>query len=649
MLLVIKLTFDFLEDYRDSFIRCLNHNNNNINIEKIFIFLDNIDSTLPNFSKVKYIVKQKYSKSEISEYAKVISSNKFIIFSEPLVKFGDLSYIKQKNIRLTYNKDHVIYQRTENPYFVENIKKILPNKKLIQKSENKNVYRTPSNKVDVIIVSVNYNDYLSVTLEENTKIFNNITVVTSEDDIECQEICNSHNVNYIISKRIYENGGSFNKGKAINDGIKSLIDPDWILILDADIIVSNRLKIKSLDINKLYTSNRIILKTYEEYKKFKNNIEVDYNIEPDRGLGFFHLFNTFSKRKYKEFSNNASWDDIMFRDLFKDRESINNQIIHIGESYKNWDGRITDNFIYKYKSDKRILSSGDIQNSLGGIYNPGSILIDKKIYLLARVEPDYGAYSGEVIKYFTTSQHPTMFVYDEIYEKYIDFFELEKEGYPGISRIEDFRIFKYKGEIYSNHTIVIPFEDSIETKSTISKIDIYNKKIIFDNIPNILEKKRYEKNWVYFSDNDDLYMIYNISPWIIFKKSIDNDWVKIIDVNLNLKWFNDKYLSNSINPIDFFDYYLHIFHTKDDNYIYSQGFILISKKTLLPEYYTDNYVFIGGHCKGKNNGVFYIMSCVEDRNGDLLIVYGEGDSNTRVIKYDKHVLYDFIKNKSIKI
>ena len=44
-------------------------------------------------------------------------------------------------------------------------------------------------KIDVIIVSVDYNDFLPITLENNTKIFENITVVTSINDTECQKIC----------------------------------------------------------------------------------------------------------------------------------------------------------------------------------------------------------------------------------------------------------------------------------------------------------------------------------------------------------------------------------------------------------------------------------------------------------------------------
>jgi hypothetical protein len=111
---------------------------------------------------------------------------------------------------------------------------------IIQKTNNR------LKKLDVIIISVNYNDYLLVSLSHNIKIFENITVVTSSDDLMCQKICDKFGVNCIITDVMYENGAKFNKGKAINKGIESINDPDFILLLDADIIVNSGINIDEL-------------------------------------------------------------------------------------------------------------------------------------------------------------------------------------------------------------------------------------------------------------------------------------------------------------------------------------------------------------------------------------------------------------------
>ena len=208
-------------------------------------------------------------------------------------------------------------------------------------------------KLDVIIISVNYNDYLLISLSHNIKIFNNITVVTSSDDLMCQKICEKFGVNCIITDVMYENEAKFNKGKAINKGIESIIDPDFILLLDADIIVNSEINIDELVEDGFYTSDRWICRDYNSYKRFKGgeiSIEEIGKCENNKGIGFFQLFNinnnVIDKSKvFPENSNDAAWSDLMFRDRFTKRQTIENNIIHLGDPYMNWNGRRTNRFI----------------------------------------------------------------------------------------------------------------------------------------------------------------------------------------------------------------------------------------------------------------------------------------------------------------
>lgn len=220
-------------------------------------------------------------------------------------------------------------------------------------------------KIDVIIVSVDYNDLLVVTLSHNCKIFNNITVVTSSSDLLCQKICDKFNVKCVTTDKMYDDNSKFNKGKAINEGIRSLVDPDFILLIDADIIVSEKIDISTLERNYLYTSSRYICKSYNLLNSFLNNektLEDITTYESEKGLGFFQLFNinneSLDKDKvYPEFSSDASWDDLVFRDKFPNRKLINNKIIHLGHPYVNWEGRkskrfLTDDEIFEIISRK---------------------------------------------------------------------------------------------------------------------------------------------------------------------------------------------------------------------------------------------------------------------------------------------------------
>ena len=209
------------------------------------------------------------------------------------------------------------------------------------------------NGIDVIIVSVNYNDFLQITLENNTKIFKSITVVTSINDTECQKICERFNVNCVVTERMYENGATFNKGKAINDGINSLINPGWILLLDADIIVpetfTESFKLKYTNANALYVCDRIMFREYQSYLDWKSGSGSKSQVSTLNGIGYFQLFNINSnclqKIIYPENSNNASRSDVFFKNKFTEKVDLDIESIHLGIPYKNWNGRETPDFI----------------------------------------------------------------------------------------------------------------------------------------------------------------------------------------------------------------------------------------------------------------------------------------------------------------
>ena len=213
---------------------------------------------------------------------------------------------------------------------------------------NKNlvIKRVGPKKLDVIIVSVNYNDFLLVSLEHNEKIFENITVVTSSSDFLCQNICKKFGVNCVVTDIMYENGAVFNKGKAINEGIKSISNPDYILLLDADILVMENIDIDALDEKTLYTSDRYFIPDYKSYKEYiSGKIEKDnFILETDKGFGFFQLFNYSKCETFPESSEDASTSDILFRDKFYLKKEINNKVFHIGDD-SNWKGRKSKSFL----------------------------------------------------------------------------------------------------------------------------------------------------------------------------------------------------------------------------------------------------------------------------------------------------------------
>ena len=223
-------------------------------------------------------------------------------------------------------------------------------------------------KIDVIITSVDYNDFLILSLENNTKYFENITVVTSNDDIICQNICKSYGVKCITTDAFYEDDFVFNKGKAINIGIESIVNPEFILLLDADIIVTNKFDLSNLELDTLYTSDRWICYNHFQYEKWEKGETPVNNLpkyERDNGYGFFQLFNfnnSLDVKWYPSELENSSHPDLKFSSYFSKKQTIGVDIIHLGDVKKNWNGRksekfITDNLFTEILNNKNPLES----------------------------------------------------------------------------------------------------------------------------------------------------------------------------------------------------------------------------------------------------------------------------------------------------
>jgi hypothetical protein len=383
MLIVTKIHKQDLINYREEFLDCLNYNLNFNQIKRITVFTDLFDKKIPPHPKliVRYKVNLNdfdlinFSKSDplgkisIFKIWNLKLSNDFHKITEEELNIYVLCYKNSlwvyKNdvqVRNHSNIESIFTKQMKNVNFTFDIIRlttintsnvVIDNKPnvIVRKSQpgQKNEKKQRDKKLDVIIVSVNYNDYLLTTLSHNINIFENMTVVTSADDLMCQEICKKFEVKCLITDVMYENGDKFNKGKAINFGISSIVNPDLILLLDSDIIVTEKIDLSNLDDDALYTSSRWICKTYQKLKEWQENKDFElFKRDNDKGWGFFQLFNKDlipGDKPFPENSPNASMSDLMFRDKFPNRKSIELNVIHLGDPSVNWNGRKTSRFL----------------------------------------------------------------------------------------------------------------------------------------------------------------------------------------------------------------------------------------------------------------------------------------------------------------
>lgn len=209
-------------------------------------------------------------------------------------------------------------------------------------------------KIELIVVCKNYSDFLQITLPLNKKHFDNIVIVTADDDIDTQNLCKKHNVNFIIYNDFFKNNAKFNFGGARSYGLQNLRFRDWVIFLDSDIIMPNNfrelLDINNIDINKFYGSYRRFIPTYKDYNDFINGIKDKECFESidGTGCGFFQCINLNSdiaryhgiNNLYKD-SYSAEEVDINFLKLWCPRPDPENhprlvktniEFIHLGVS-----------------------------------------------------------------------------------------------------------------------------------------------------------------------------------------------------------------------------------------------------------------------------------------------------------------------------
>lgn len=191
--------------------------------------------------------------------------------------------------------------------------------------------------IECVIVSVNYGDFLAHTLPYNKHLFNKMVVVTTPADSQTQRVCGFHNVQCLLTEEFYADGGPFNKGRGINAGLRALSRSDWLVHMDADVLLPpltrHYLEIKNLDRNAIYGIDRLMCESYEDWAEFISDPhpqhELDVYVHPkpfDMGtriakrteggyipIGFFQLWHgSLGRNCYPIEHQDAARSDMLF-------------------------------------------------------------------------------------------------------------------------------------------------------------------------------------------------------------------------------------------------------------------------------------------------------------------------------------------------
>lgn len=299
-------------------------------------------------------------------------------------------------------------------------------------------------------------------------------------------------------------------------------------------------------------------------------------------------------------------------------------------------------YVRNLYNSKVIVKPNGIGN-FGSIFNPGVLLLDDCIFLLANAQkiPWFKA-RGEKRKYYMKGNpHLILLNIKNLKIKYQNTIT-KTIGIPKDKdyAIEDFRLFHWRGKKMINHSLVVKgnidgFTNQVSVLSAISFLDEKDKSFRFFALPKPdFPLQNFEKNWMYKENGKQLLLFYSLNPYkvLILDDEKNFSFKTIINQHLSSKIHDPggfgTMVSLSTNPIDFDDkHWLIIIHQIKFNFIgrcYYHWAVLIDRITFLPTKITSKPIFSGMGARGRLPGIRYISSVLKLED-EILFFAGEGD------------------------
>lgn len=232
---------------------------------------------------------------------------------------------------------------------------------------------------ECIVVCDRYYDFLGKTLPHNKYHFNRIIVITSPEDKETQRICEYWHVECLPTDSLQSRWGKFCKGCAINFALAKLSKKQWVVQMDADILLPPQTRLilerACLDERFIYGIDRFNVKGFKNYADFIDMPALQHEDNtfvhtqafpigtriqyPGSGgylpLGFFQMWDpkVSGHSKYPEIPTTAGKTDTMFAAQWPRRErALIPEIIgyHLESDDAtmggNWKGRVSSPFTH---------------------------------------------------------------------------------------------------------------------------------------------------------------------------------------------------------------------------------------------------------------------------------------------------------------
>lgn len=147
-------------------------------------------------------------------------------------------------------------------------------------------------RIEAVTVCVGYGDFLAVTLPINLPLFDHFVIVTTPNDNETREVCRRLGVTCILTEEFYRNDDKFNKARGINKALDQLSHGDWIVHMDADIVLPSGFRHAVQEAHPdpkiLYGCDRVMVRSWWDWQKLKHSgyLQHDYHCRVNFPKGF---------------------------------------------------------------------------------------------------------------------------------------------------------------------------------------------------------------------------------------------------------------------------------------------------------------------------------------------------------------------------
>ena len=296
---------------------------------------------------------------------------------------------------------------------------------------------------------------------------------------------------------------------------------------------------------------------------------------------------------------------------------------------------------------RRVVSAGQLgAGTRCGAINPGALGDDSEIQLIVRGEPSEGTWLGRWDQSLARALWCTLDSNLAVTRS----FELRHRSLPARHRVEDWRLFRWRDQLFTNHSVYTDGGAGLQCRPGISLIDLDRQELeYYGQLEPPFGASNEEKNWSVFAHGDTLFCVYSVFPWIVLEVDIHRGTTSVaVDlIPFRCEWIHKDapFVANSTNPVLWDpDHYVMFIHDylrppspAQRNRIYMQYAMLVDRETLLPRSVIPTPLVIGGAERGRHSGVHYTMSLV-NRVDALCAFYGEADSHSGVILFDKEVM-----------